>query len=157
MYAYGSAAMSQKLAALQYCANNPITYIDPTGHAYTCVGWGVEAAMSGGKKNANGCLGVQFVNLYKGIKKRYNNQSVHVYWSISGSLDATDGQDFAWDILDNPKSLLKTENLKSVVGYEISLGTCIFSKTLTKCAMGIGTYYKRKINERTKKASGRKR
>ena len=95
-----------------YCANNPVNYVDPSGHKAEWRGFGVQAdigfASSGG---ISASFGIDLVYLRNNVKTRYKKGNVHVYSHGSASADT---ETFMQKMLESPKSLIDINELKKI-------------------------------------------
>ncbi len=105
--------MSKHLYA--YCKNNPVNYVDPSGHKYKWVGYGVQLDLSFGKFFASSHMGMDWLNLFD-KSKGYNNKAEQIYYHIGADLD-TIGELELLALIDNlaanPDKTLKKTSLKS--------------------------------------------
>lgn len=109
-----------------YCANNPINYIDPSGHKKVFIGWGIQLELS----INSGYAGVQFVWLNDEIKKRYQGKKFHVYGYGGGSFSNDYKKRVKNHVKNKPKNLKTTGGLKKIQKLfknHVSLTVCILT------------------------------
>ena len=111
----GSIDESSQWHLYVYCANNPINYVDPSGHKRVTLGVGVQLALTFGKWWTTGCYGIDFVWLYDKVINRYNGKMFHVYASLSGNVSGSKQDKFESLLKQTPTNILSKSGLKSIV------------------------------------------
>lgn len=97
-----------------YCANNPVNYVDPSGHKQTAIGYGVQIDLSSGKGYTAVNAGFQAIYLNKKIK-RYRNKGVHIYFYQDVSNDMTKAETAVERLLSKPSTQMSKISLSKTV------------------------------------------
>ena len=97
-----------------YCANDPVNYVDPSGHKKTAVGFGLEFALTKGVLNSVGAL-LDLVWLNDNVKTRKDGKSLHAYGAFVGAAAKNKQTGIVQTIMKNPKNLLSKKGLKRLV------------------------------------------
>lgn len=105
----GEAEKPETLHLYLYCANDPVNYVDPSGHKFQLIGAGVGISIALGMAAA----GVELIWFNKNVKTRYKGKSFHVFGYISASISKK------WDeligaIRSNPMNIFSDRGLKSM-------------------------------------------
>ena len=97
-----------------YCANNPISYVDPSGHKKRYVGVALQLQVGIGTWVVSPAFGVEFVWFNDKITDRIEGKQFHVYLAIGSGLNVSNREYILNTVKKNPKKLLSTLSLKGL-------------------------------------------
>ena len=99
-----------------YCANNPINYVDPSGHKATYIGYGVQFQLGFGAFIKAPAITLDFIWFNRNLKERYENKSLHAYISVGAGFGSYDQNIVIDGIKKNPNALISSTSLGSLAG-----------------------------------------
>ena len=107
-----------------YCANNPINYVDPSGHkskrygkswnTREYFGWGITVQIARGKYITSASAGISMVWLNNNAKWATKKRSLHSYWHVAAGLSSDFKDKVKAIIKNNGSKLYSLSGLKSI-------------------------------------------
>ena len=97
-----------------YCRNNPVNYVDPSGHKYKWVAYGMQLDLSFGKYFTSHHMGLDWLYIFKGSEWS-DKYPEHIYCHAGGDLDVVGEIELLSELATNAGRIRKKSMLKQLV------------------------------------------